>query len=36
MENEEIRKRRGKGRAIYRQENVTLSMNESLIGVGDP
>lgn len=36
MENEEIRERRGKGRTIYRQENVALGMNKSLIGVGDP
>ncbi len=29
-------KKRGKGRTIYRQENVTLDMNKNLIGVGDP
>jgi hypothetical protein len=36
MEDEKIRERRRKGRIVCKQENVILSMNKSLGGVGDP
>jgi len=36
VEGEKIKERRKESRVVYKQENVVLGMNRSLVGVGDP
>ncbi len=36
VESEKFKKRRKKGRGVYRYESVVLGISKNLVGVGDP